>query len=81
MIYDGIASWLILWGINVKSLNRDRSEALDYAHDHQLLYKPNENGVAVKEAWEYNEYCFPKKNEKFVAGYIVHVSAENRQSI
>lgn len=80
MICDGIASWLIPWGNNVKSLDRNRSEALDYAEDHQLFYKRNENGVAVKEAWEYNEYCFPKKMEKFVSGYIVHVSGENSQS-
>lgn len=61
--------------------NRDRSEALDYAERHQLFYKRNENCVAVKEGSEYNDYCFPRKVDKFITGYIVHVSTENIDSI
>lgn len=53
---------------------RDRNDALKYAKQHDLRYDTERNYPQVKQDSEYNNYVYPGKVEKYVAGYIVHVS-------
>lgn len=52
--------------------NRRRLEAMEYAEAHQLRYK--DDSIVYKDCSEYNNYCFPRKFDKVLSGYIVHVS-------
>lgn len=52
---------------------RNRDEALEYGEIRSLRYRTNENNPRVREGPEYNNYVYPKKFDKFVLGYIVHV--------
>lgn len=76
-----LVSRLLYFKIEANDLNfyfchcSDRNTALSYAQSKGLMYTAD-GRVLTQTEEQYSNVCYPKRNDKYVHGYISHVSRE-----